>query len=155
MSNVSYSKLNLIIGTSRAVLVNDNTNTGNEVREITYYVNPKNIVRSNQLIKNKLPEIAIEDEQGAEDIRIPSSDYMMTIGAYYSMDESLALDKLSNLVQRIKLLIKPDVMNAIWTGRKLRCRQVNILNDVSDDNAELKYYGRKILFHLICDDEII
>ena len=59
MSNISYSKINVIIEAVRNLLVSDNSNTGLEVREIHYYCSDR-IFRSYIRINHDFPQIILE-----------------------------------------------------------------------------------------------
>jgi len=155
--NKVYSKPKVLLEAVRTLLLADNSNTGNEVREIEYYVK-NNIYRTYIFDKLKFPQINISVNELGDLVSLPSSELLLKVIVWVKSDDSFPQDKLDNIVQRCIYLInkKPINLNNAVVGKDLRCRSI-IHYSTIDNNERLddEVFGKEIWFNVKCDDEII
>lgn len=153
MSNESYSKSKVVLEAVRSILVSDNVNTGNEVREIDHYCGDR-IYREYTKPKKTFPQITLAIEEDISGIVLPTGGYFLEIKVHTAFDQHSPLDTKDNITARILFLLenKPASLN-LATSKNLRCRLINKMSVHPTQDFIEKTYINVIRFKLICDHE--
>lgn len=159
MSDISNNKLfakeNVLLQSVIQILIQDNTNTNAEIREIHHYVADR-IFRSFVDKKKENPQIVIAIQDNGDSVSLPTGSYIVMITAFVPMSHPFAPDVLSNLTARISYLLNKneDNLNNIVPSKHLRCRRMLKFSLVdNNDYLDLEIYGKNILFDVVCDYE--
>lgn len=156
MSNVAYAKDNIILQAVRSILVGDNVNTNNDVREIHYYCADR-IYRQFHNVNQPFPQIVMKVEAGDVEKGLPSGKYYLELMGCVSISDGHAQTKLSNMMARAEYLLAKQSaqLNLAVVGKNLRARRVDKVSDFLDTDPIDKLHKKTIRFMVICDDEII
>jgi hypothetical protein len=154
MSNEKYSKSKVILEAVRSILVADNSNTGNEVREIEYYCSDR-IHRGNLRTKSAFPQITFGIDEGYDELNLPSGHYYLSVSAHERFDSKYPQETLDNISSRIAFLLnkKPNQLN-LATSKNLRCRLIVKISALLVQDYTNKVFTKSINFRMICGDEI-
>ena len=156
MSNETYAKENVLLEAARTLLVNDNSNTGNTVREIQFYCADR-IERDHTPAKTDFPKITLSVAHGLTHLGLPSGSYFLNVTGHFEISDQNSLTKLSRMMARAFFLLnkKFDDLNVAVSGKNLRCRQILMLSSDTNRDELLKHYVKTSRFSVICDDEIL
>lgn len=150
--NESYSKELSLLESFITILSNDNTDTGKDVREITYYVSDRIFREFNG--GDNFPQINIEVNNDGANIGIPSAEYTAYFRVYNSYGNNYPQDTIDRICTRIIFLLNKNYNLINETiNKSIKCRFINHLATQRDDRIEIQVYGKVVIFNLICDDE--
>jgi hypothetical protein len=157
MSNVNYSKENVILQAVRTLLVADNGTLTGDVKSIHTYCEDR-IIRKKIFTEAPGESLAtMEVVSNGGDVGLPATRWFLTVTAIIPMDATNSQDNVSNFAERISILLNKKAMNlnnAVLT-KNLRCRLINRLAILNADDEVLKIYKRDVNFELIIGDEIL
>lgn len=153
--NEEYSKSKVILESVRSILIGDNQNTGNDVREISHYCGNR-IFRGKLRSKQQFPQITINTDEGFNDIVIPSGYYFLEVNSHVVYDSKSPQDTLDDIATRVIFLLdrKSSQLN-LATSKNLRCRIIQKMSSMSIEDDLDRVYTRTIRFKMICDDETV
>ena len=158
MSNLAYSKAEVIISAVRELLLGDNAATGNTVGSINSYVVDR-IAREDTNIEQDAPKITLSIEDGAAEHDLPSRTYFLTVNPITHMDGDTPQTTLHRIASRIDFLLnnKPASLNATAaaSGKNLRCRLLIQESALRVPDAVDRFYSKIMRYRVICDDETI
>lgn len=151
---MAYSEDNLLLEAVRTLLVDDNSNTGESVREIHHYCEDR-IVRSNLKTLVNRPCITMYTVGGPSDLGLPTRQYMLHLTVNTDIETESSQDILNNLAQRVIDLLdeKPKSLND-KVSENLRCRLVVLIsnNFISDEDKGLN--KRELIFRITLQKQI-
>lgn len=156
MSNESNSKEDVLLEAARTLLVNDNSDTSNTVREIHFYCADR-IERDYVAAKTEFPKITLSIVHGLTHLGLPSGGYFLNVTGHYEISEQNSLTMLSRMMARAFFLLnkKYDDLNVAVSSKNLRCRQILMLSSDTNKDELLKHYVKTTRFSVICDDETL
>lgn len=155
MSNVTESKVNILLEAVYKILSADSTNTGVTMREITHYTT--NISRKKIEQQSTFPQITFEVDEQESELLLPSQSYLLTVSAHVKKDMQYALTSLDNLTARIEYLLnkKPSSINLAVSGKNLRCRLINKISGMKVTDELKEVHTKNLIFEVVLGDEII
>lgn len=154
--NENFSKQNTLVKSIRKMMIDDNVNTGVDVREIFYYVGNR-IGHGSYPIAQVNPQITIDVNDGLQNQSIPTGDYWAIIKIWVDMDSEAPNDTINNIASRVIFLLhnRSAEMNLQYPVEKLRCRNVLKQSNLKSEDKILKSYVRVVVFGIKADDEIL
>ena len=154
--NQTVSKTTAILRAIRKILISDTTNTGYEVREVSFYVSNR-IVQGTMPAPVNMPHITLSEDDGDQRQLLPSGEYFVPVRCWVDMDTDSPNDTINNLVTRIIFLLhnKQDQLNTQYPSDNLRCRLITKQSNTLLNDGQARLISRTILFRVIADDEIL
>jgi hypothetical protein len=157
--NQNYSKINVLYEAVRSVLINDKTETAQEVREFKYYCNER-VTRGFLPIAKIFPQCAMKLSDVGSNLGLPSAEYDLELRIWVDINSTYPQTTLENIATRAIFLLdhKPENLNnSILTEKNLRCRLINKMSahDYTDELENKSLYCKVLFFRVICDDEIL
>jgi hypothetical protein len=156
MSNVINAKEEVLMEAIRSLMVADNSNTGNPVREIHYYAADR-IFPTEHNIDEDFPQFGIVIESVLDDQILPTGEYFAEVISYVKKDYENSIRTLLRMDARVLALInkKHASLNAAVISKNLRCRLIVKMSSlrISDPIAQLN--TKRTRFRVTCDDETI
>jgi len=160
--NESNAKEEVLLEAIVGTLIDDTVNTSKTVREIAYYCSDRVYLTYEFDNDAVFPQLVIDVEQLVSEIKMPTTQFMVSVKAYVSMNKSASGNdypqtRLIRLTSRVVFLLhnKQDSLNDEVSSKNLRCRIIQHFHTSKDDILTDKVYGKNIIFSVICDNEII
>lgn len=153
--NEKYSKSEVLIEAIVKILKDDNTNTGNIVREINYHAADR-IYRKHVADKMTYPNIMISVDEFNNNLGLPSGRFSVEFKINVLQSEPYSFSVLDRIGSRIEFLLnkKTSQLN-LATSKNLRCRLFNKASGLVTSDDLIKVNIKTLLFDAICDDEIL
>lgn len=155
--NKNYSKNELILIGVRKLLVDDNTNTGAEVREIQFYCEDR-IYRTDLNHAATFPQILMEIDSMDSSILIPTSKFILTIKICIKRGTSGANMVLDRMATRVEYLLNRQhekINIAADLAKNLRCRMIRKISAIRATDMIMDIITEIIMFEIVLDDEIL
>jgi hypothetical protein len=156
--NQNVSKINLILGTVRDILIGDTTpvESSAEVKELNSYIAGR-VYRSwsyNPDVK-VFPQVTMICTDGASNLNLPSGKYSLDIKIWESFDASYPQTTIENISTRIDFLLNKQEKKLNLSNSTLRCRQILRMDSINSTDVIDRLYTKTLYYNLICDDEIL
>lgn len=150
------AKSKLILEAVRGLLISDNTDTGNDMREIYHYTSHR-IIRSHIPVGNDFPQIIMKlDENDAMQL-LPSGEFNLVISCWELLKKDAAHEVVDDMAARVIYLLhnKVDDLNNQVSGESLRLRLITKQSNLENTDEILKAVFRTVIFRIVADDEVL
>lgn len=153
--NVTEAKTEVILMSSRKIMVNDNTPTGNNVEALGVNIGDR-IYRSSLPVGDTYPHIVQWADELDDQITLSSGRFMLNVRIYFEIKQSQSRDLLDRVSERVIYLLnkKHVTMNAQY-DKNLKCRKIVKASNTFSSDAIKELYFRTVVFDMTCDNESI
>lgn len=153
--NEKYSKSEVLLEAIVKILKEDDTNTGNTVREMNNTVADR-IYRSHINENLSYPNVVIGVDEYNSNLGLPSGKFTVEIKVSVLQSEPYSFSVLDRIGSRIEFLLNKKTSSInLASSKNLRCRIFNKVSGLVTSDDLIKVNKKTILFDVICDDEIL